>query len=211
MCAPTLERVEQPDRLLEQVGRAAAADTTRWSIGGITLWIASIVASRLSWASITPFGVPVVPEVKIEVPDVLGPAGAPRGEPRLPVSRDGRRRAARRVSSSTVVVGNAARPASERVGRIAAGAEREVPRLGTADDARDRLEAHPQVQRDEHQPGAHRAEVHGRQGGRGRGPGQHPVAGLQPECPEAPRGDAASALELGIGPVDPRSVLGRAG
>ena len=52
-------------RLLEQVRQRQHARRPGAPSGGITSWIVRIVARKLSWASITPFGVPVVPEVKM--------------------------------------------------------------------------------------------------------------------------------------------------
>ena len=72
-----IERVEQPDRLLEQVRQRQQRDEPvlhrRDDRGGSV----SIDARMLSWVSITPLGVPVVPEVKIELEDLVGRRAVP--------------------------------------------------------------------------------------------------------------------------------------
>ena len=60
---------------------------------------------------------------------------------------------------------------------------------------------HPQVERHEDEPGVHRAEVGGRQLGRRRAPGQDPVARLQVERAQPPGGDPRPPIELAVGPV----------
>jgi hypothetical protein len=74
--------------------------------------IASIVASRLSWATITPLGVPVVPDVKIKSQTSAGRGG---GHVATAASAAGSFvRSAMR--SSTVVVGKSPSPAPDGSG-----------------------------------------------------------------------------------------------
>ena len=76
----------------------------------------------LSWASITPFGVPVVPEVKTSSNRSLG-AGA--GHAAICASQSGGKDVSgSAVSASTAVVGKRSRPASR-----GSGASRPVPRI----------------------------------------------------------------------------------
>ena len=85
----------------------------------------------MSWASITPFGVPVVPDVKTSSKIVVGPRARPGVELGLPVGREGRR-PGRRSASSRRRRRELAQPGLARVGRVAAGAERSAasPRPG---------------------------------------------------------------------------------
>ena len=118
----------------------------------MTWLIAVIVASRLSWAIITPFGVPVVPEVKIRSQTS---SGRGRGHvATVAIIRVGRRRrspgaAVEGVDGRRGEVGEAA---GFGIRGIMAGAEEQVARLGAGDDRPDRIGAHPQVQRDEDSP-----------------------------------------------------------
>jgi len=76
-----------------------------------------------------------------------------------------------------------------------------------ADDAFDRVGRHAQVERDQDEAGAHRAEVGCRQlGGRGR-PGQQPIAGLETERAQPPGRDPRSTIELAIAPRGRRAVI----
>ena len=158
---------------------------------------------RLSWASITPFGVPVVPEVKISSTSSSGAGRGQAADLRLPVGRERR-----------VVVGRFGR---ERLdGRRREVAEADLARVrarrgrsrgsgGAAPDAAtialDRVRRHPQVERDEDEPRAHRAEVRGRQLRRRRRPGEDPVAGLRPSARSRQAASRAPPVELAVGPV----------
>ena len=171
-------------------------------------WNDSIAATTLSWASITPLGRPVVPEVKTSSNTSVGCGAAPARQLRLPVRRKGRiglggDRVDRRRRE-------ALEPSLARVGRVAARAQDQVAGAGRLDDALDRVGRHAQVQRYEDQPGSHRPEVGGRQLGRGGRPGQQAVARGQPEGPQPPRDDARPAIQLAIAPRR-RSSRHRAG
>ena len=96
----------------------------RWSIGGTIRWNDSIDATTLSWASITPFGVPVVPLVNTSSNTSSAPG---RFQDAWRASQSGGKAgsssAGSATSASTVVVGKSARPASR-----GSGASRPVPR-----------------------------------------------------------------------------------
>ena len=115
---------------------------------GMTAWNDSIEARMLSWASITPFGTPVVPDVNTSWKMSSGAGGsqaawvASQSGGKAGSSGSARRRAPR-ASSSGIARGRASR---------GSGASRPVPRMrwrvsARAHDALDRLDRHPQVQR----------------------------------------------------------------
>ena len=88
----------------------------------MTRCIAPTEARTLSWASITPFGVPVVPEVKTSSTIGVRPG---RGQASTCASQSaGNASSGSAVSSSRRVVGNAPRPASR-----GSGASRPVPTI----------------------------------------------------------------------------------
>ena len=124
-----------------------------------------------------------------------------------PPSRPGTTRPARPTRVSTVVVGNRSRRASR-----GSGASRPVPRIrcrapDAPTDHLDRVGRHPQVERDEHQAGPHRPEVGRRQLRRRGRPGQQAVAGLEAERAQPPGGQARAAIELAEAPGRGRSVV----
>ena len=89
---------------------------------GTIRWNDSIEARTLSWASITPFGVPVVPEVKTSSKIS---SGAGLGQPAIWLSQSGGKEASgSALSASTEVVGNLFEPGSR-----GSGASRPVPRM----------------------------------------------------------------------------------
>ena len=168
-------------------------------------WKVAIEAVTLSWPSITPFGVPVVPDVKTSSQIS---SGCGRGRAATSASQSaGMPSSGSAVRVSTVVVGNDSRPTSR-----GSGASRPVPRISRA-----ALEAatipsigvrgHPEVERHQDQSGPDRPEVGGREIGGRRRPGQEPVARVEAERPEPPRGDPRPAIELAIGPGEHRSVV----
>ena len=148
----------------------------------------------LSWASITPFGVPVVPEVKTSSKTSSGVGRRPGGLARLPVGRERRVvvDAGSAQMTSSVVVGKCCQAGLARVGRVAARADDEVARARGLHDVLDRLGRHAQVERHEDEASAHRAEVGRRELRRRRRPGQDPVARLEAERPQPPRRDPAA-------------------
>ena len=85
-------------------------------------WNDSIEATTFSWASITPLGVPVVPDVKTSSKTSVG-AGA--GQASISDSQSvGMVSSGSAAMTSTVVVGNRSRPASR-----GSGASRPVPMM----------------------------------------------------------------------------------
>ena len=163
----------------------------------------------LSWASITPFGTPVVPEVNTswkmsslaggsQAAWVASQSGGKAGSSATRFGAEGLERRRRERLE----------PGFARVGRVAAGPEDEVACLGRTHDVLDRLDRHPQVQRHVDQAGAHRPEV-------GRGelrhrwrPGQDPVARLQAQRAQPPGGDPTPPLELAERPRARGPVVG---
>ena len=199
-----VHRVEQAP-ICSRLCDSGSSDTIRCSIGLMIPWNDSAPASRLSWASITPFGLPVVPDVKTSSNTSTG---AGRCHARTCASQSaGRSSPGSSLSDSTVVVGKRSRPDLARVGGVAAGAQEEVLRARRLDDVRDRVGAHPRVERDVDQPRVHRAEVRRRERGRRPRPGQDAVAGLQAEGLEAPRGETGPPLDLAVAPVEGRAVV----
>ena len=101
----------------------------------------------MSWASITPFGVPVVPEVKTSSKTSSWPGAGQAATWRFPVGRE------RGIGLRGDDVDGRGRESLEtdlaRVGRVPAGAQDEVARAGRGDDALDRVGRHPQVERDQ--------------------------------------------------------------
>ena len=96
----------------------------------MTSWKIRIEARMLSWASVTPFGVPVVPGRVDELEDVLGGGWLPGGLERFPVGREerivvGGFRAQRLDDGGREVL----EPGLARVRGVAAGAEDQVPGL----------------------------------------------------------------------------------
>ena len=113
--------------------------TIRWWSGGITSLMAVIVARRLSWATMTPFGVPVVPLVKIrsQTSSRLG-----TGQASTSASQSRRLNRSRGVAGARVereLIDGRRRQAFEpdgaRVRRVAPGPEDQVPGFGALDDA----------------------------------------------------------------------------
>ena len=94
----------------------------------------------------------------------------------------------------------AVEPRLARIGRIATGPDDEVSRAGGLDDALDRVGRHPQVERDEDQPRAHRPEVRRGQVRRGRRPGQEAIARLEPQGAQPPGREPRAPVELPIAP-----------
>ena len=88
-------------------------------------WKLSIDATTLSWVSTTPFGVPVVPDVKISS-NVSSAAGRPHAPWRTSQSggKSGSSGSGSAERASTVVVGKPVRRASR-----GSGASRPVPRM----------------------------------------------------------------------------------
>ena len=177
----------------------------RCSIAGTIRWNDSTEARTLSWASITPFGVPVVPEVKTSSKSSSGRAAA---RPRAGRSQSGWEGLVR-IGAQGVHRGRreAIEPGFARIRRITAGTEDEVARLGRLDDPFDRVGRHAQVERHDDQPGAHRAEVGGGQLRRRGRPGQHAIARLEAERPQAPGGQARTPIQLAEGPGRRRPVV----
>ena len=171
-------------------------------------WNDSIDAATLSWASITPFGVPGRAAREDELEHLVGFGALPGGLARLPVGREervvrgGLRR--ERLDRRRREVGEAGRG---RVGRVTARAQDQVAGPRRADDGRDRVRRHPQVERHDHEPGVHRPEVGGRQLRARRAPGQDPIAGLQVERPQPPGGDPRAAIEIAVRPVRARAIV----
>ena len=137
-----------------------------------------------------PRGVPTPPWRTSQSGGKSGSSGLGLGRERL----DGRRR-------------EAGQPSLARIGGVAAGPEDEVAGARGPDDALDRVGRHPQVERDEDEPGVHRAVVGGRQLRRRRRPGQDPVARLEVQRPQAPRRDPRPPVELAEAPVHRRAVV----
>ena len=71
----------------------------------------------------------------------------------------------------------------------------------------DRLRRHAQVERDDHDARADRAEVRRRQLRRRRRPGEEAVARLEPERAQPERGRARVPLQLAVRPALGRAVL----
>ena len=126
-------------------------------------WNDSIDATTLSWVSITPLGVPVVPLVKTSSKTSSADGSLPGRLARFPVRREG---GVVRGGLGGQPVHGGRRELGEaglaRVGRITAGAQDEVTGTGGADDGVDRIGRHPQVERHEDEAGVHRPEVGGR-------------------------------------------------
>ena len=171
-------------------------------------WNDSIDAATLSWASITPFGVPVVPLVKMSWNTSSG-SGRFQAAWRASQSggKSGSSAAGSAESASTVVVGKSARPAAAGSGRVTTRSQDQVAGSRCADDGGDRVHRHPQVERHDHEAGVHRPEVGGRQLRARRAPGQDPIAGLQVERPEPPGGDPRAAIEIAVRPVRARAIV----
>ena len=104
----------------------------------------------MSWVSITPFGVPVVPLVNTSS-NVSSGVGRFQAAWRASQSggNSGSSSAGSSDRASTAVVGKSAEAGLARVGGVAARAEDEVPRARCPDDHLDRVGGHPQVERDE--------------------------------------------------------------
>ena len=102
-----------------------------------------------AWVSITPLGLPVVPDVKMSSKRSSGCGPRPRQRP-APPSRPGSD-AGRGVglgeSASTVDVGKRLEAGLARIRRVAAGADRQAARLRPCGDPLDRVGRHPQVER----------------------------------------------------------------
>ena len=126
---PDVERVVQPDRLLEQVRQRQQRHepvlhrrddpVERLDRGD------DVVVGRAS----RPSGVPVVPDVKTSSNDLVRRSGAPRppGAPPSRAGRPGRPASGSAQSASTVVVGKSLEAGLARVGGVAARAQDEVP------------------------------------------------------------------------------------
>ena len=146
------------------------------------------------------------PRREHELEDVGGRRARPRRQLRLPVGREGVVRVGGQVLDDRR--GEPLEPDLARVGRVAAAAEQQADGTRLVDDPRDRVRGHPGVERDEDQPRVHRAEVGGGQRGRRRGPGQHPIARVEPERLEPPGRDPAPPEDSAYVQchVDPSSV-----
>ncbi len=91
-----------------------SSETSRCSCGGIALWAVSTVPTTLAWVSMTPFGVPVVPLVKMISNRSLGTG---RGQPATCSAQSaGQAGSGPAARSSTVEVGKWSRPASRGSG-----------------------------------------------------------------------------------------------
>ena len=141
-----------------------------------------------------------------QVPDVLGPWTRPTVEGGGPI-----------IGHRQVGVGDKLRdgrsgkrfePDARRVRSVTPGPDDEPTRLGTAENPGDRVGAHPEIERDEDQAGAHRPEIDGRQGRLGRAPGHDPIAGSKAELlAESPRRQTAAPIQLGVRPGRSGAVL----
>ena len=201
---PDRERVVQPDRLLEQVRQRQQRDDP-------VLHRRDQAVERLDRRDLVVVGEHDALRTagraggEDELEDVAGGGRIPAGELGLPVRREGvigfGRDRAERGGREAVQAGLA------RIRGVAALAEDEMARARDADDALDRVGRHAQVERDQDEAGAHRAEVGRRQlGGRGR-PGQQPIAGLETERAQAPGRDPRATIELAIAPGRRRAVI----
>jgi len=168
-------------------------------------WNDWIEATRLSWPSITPFGVPVVPEVKISS---KSSSGAGRGQAATWASQSGGNEASGSAAmASIVVVGNASRPASRGSGASRPVAEQQARGPGFGDDALDRLGGHPEIERHEDQTSANGSEIGRRQLGRRGRPREHAIARLEAERAEPPGRDPGATVELAVCPLLGRAVI----
>ena len=201
------QRVEQPDRLLEQVRQRQQRDEPVLHRRDDPVERSRSRRRRCRGRASRPSACPVVPEVKTSSKTSLGGRAAAR--PPTCASQSG----------GKVVVGlGGERLDGRRREAVEAGLARirarrgPVPRIrwrgaGRADDALDRVGRHAQVERDEDQAGPHRPEVGGRQLGRRRRPGQQPVARLEAERAQPPGGDPRPPVELAVRPVRGRAVV----
>ena len=160
---------------------AAAIETIRCSIRGMIRWKDSIEATTLSWASITPFGVPVVPDVKMSSQSSSGSGRGHRRQLRLPVGRE-RARPGRRVEVLDGRRREVLEPGLAGIGRVTSRAEDRGASRRTSRRSRRRVGRHPEVERHEDQPRPDRPEVDRRELGRRRGPGQDPSRRVQAEA-----------------------------
>ena len=203
---PTARRTARPPA---RAGATAAGATRSGApSAGRSGGRSRFAASRLSWASITPFGVPVVPEVKISSTRSPG-AGAAR--PSTCASQSVGRvvsPSGGRAEASTLVVGKPPRPNS-----AGSGASRPVP-----SDEVLRARASRRCRRSPPSTSAGRAGrstspariapkyVAGSSGRRWR-PRQDPVAGLEAERRSRNAATLRAAAELAVGPAVGRAVL----
>ena len=89
MSAPDVHRVEQRDLLLQAVREREQRDEPVLHRLDDPVEATSTPASELEWASITPLGLPVVPDGEHELVDVVRPRAVPGPDLRLPVAREG--------------------------------------------------------------------------------------------------------------------------
>ena len=159
----------------------------------------SIDGDELAWVSMTPFGVPVVPEVKMRSKTSSAPA---RSQAATWASQSaGKPAPGSAQRSSAVVVGRRSRPTSRGSGASRPVPDGELPRLRPFGDPRIGVGRHPQVERDEDDaaPASPRSRRPA-SSGVGRRPGQEPIARLQAERPEPPGHEPAPPVELAVAP-----------
>ena len=201
---PDRERVVQPDRLLEQVRQRQQRDDP-------VLHRRDQAVERLDRRDLVVVGEHDALRAagraggEDELEDIAAGGRIPAGELGLPVLGErvvwiGRDRAERRRREA-VQAGFA------RIRGVAALTEDEMACARDADDAFDCVGRHAQVERDQDEAGAHRAEIRCRQlGGRGR-PGQQPIAGFETEGSKPPCRDPGSTIELAVAPRGRRTVV----
>ena len=137
-----------------------------------------------------------------ELEDLVGGGATPGALARLPIGRE--RRIVRRRLGRERLDGRGReviQPGFARVGRVAAGAQDEVPGPGRLDDSLHRQRRHPKVERHEHEARGHRAVVGGGELGGGRGPGEDAVARFEAQRSQPPRRDPAPPLQLAEAPL----------
>ena len=201
-----VERVEQPDRLLEQVRQRQQRDDpvlhrrddpVHRPDRGEDVVVGEHHALRRAGRA----------RREDELEDVGRGRAAARRRP-APPSRPGSVSSGSAVSASRRVVGNASRPASR-----GSGASRPVPRircfaLGAGGDPLDRVGRHPQVERDEDEARPHRPEVGGGQLRRRRatrsGSGR-PARARRPGAARRRAGSAGRARDRSSAMLDPSS------
>ena len=203
------QRVEQPDRLLEEVRQRQERHDPVFEVRhdrverldrGQDVVVGEHHALRDAGR----------PRREHELEDVVLVRRLPGGLGRFPVGREGRDR--RRRARRRGLRGSSSGTCSRRASR-GSGASRPVPRMrwrvsAALHDVLDGLDRHAQVQRHVDEASAHRPEVGGRELRHGRAPGQDPVARLEAEGPQAPGRDPAPPLELAEGPRARGPVVG---
>ena len=204
---PDIERVVQPDRLLEQVRQRQERDQP-------VLHRRDDVVERLDRCRDVVVGEHHAlrrarrAAREDELEHLVGFGPFPGGLARLPVGREERvvrgRLRRERLDRRRREVGEAGR---SRVGRVTARTQDQVAGPRGADDGGDRVHRHPQVERHDHEAGVHRPEIGGRQLRARWAPGQDPIARLEVERPEPPGGDPRAAIEIAVRPVRARAIV----